>query len=57
VVKDVKAGEAFTVENVRSIRPGNGLLPRYLSAVLGGVARTNLARGTPLELSHIVFGK
>lgn len=57
VVRDVKAGETFTSENLRSIRPGNGLAPQYLSLVLGSVARTDLARGTPLELTHVAFGK
>ena len=48
VVKNVKAGECFTPENVRSIRPGRGLPPKYLDQVLGRRARRDLARGTPL---------
>jgi pseudaminic acid synthase len=53
VVQDLKAGEVFTNENVRSIRPGYGLHPRYLEAVLGRKASQDLLRGTPLEWSHL----
>ncbi len=48
VVKDMKPGEEFTGENVRSIRPGHGLHPRYLSDVLGRRATCAVAKGTPL---------
>lgn len=53
VVKAVKAGEVFTTENVRSIRPGFGLPPRHLPEVLGGVAACDLERGTPLQWGHV----
>ncbi len=53
VVKDVKAGEAFTAENVRSIRPGQGLPPKHLKDILGRKARRDLDRGTPLDWSAI----
>jgi len=49
VVKDIIAGEKFTEENVRSIRPGFGLHPKYLNTVLGKVAKTGLKRGIPLS--------
>jgi N-acetylneuraminate synthase len=49
VVKDVRAGEALTAENVRSIRPGHGLAPRHLPVVLGRRAARDIERGTPLD--------
>jgi pseudaminic acid synthase len=49
VVKDMQAGEAFNAENVRAIRPGFGLPPKYLETVMGKHARTALKRGTALS--------
>ena len=49
VVQDVKAGEAFTAQNVRSIRPGHGLHTRHLEEVLGRHASKDIQRGTPLS--------
>ena len=54
VVQDIKAGETFTAQNVRSIRPGHGLHTRYLDVVLGKKARINIDRGTPLSWDIIV---
>jgi len=48
VVRDVGAGESFTADNVRIIRPGFGLAPRELPKILGRKARRALARGTAL---------
>lgn len=48
VVKDVKAGEALSKDNIRSIRPGLGLPPSRLWHVLGKTATRDLARGEPL---------
>lgn len=53
VVRDMRAGDVFTPENLRSIRPGFGLLPRHLDGVLGRQATRDIARGTPLEWSHV----
>ena len=49
VVQDIKAGEAFTEQNVRCIRPGHGLHPRYLDQVSGRRAAQDIERGTPLS--------
>ena len=49
VVEDVKRGELFTRQNVRSIRPADGLHPRHLGEVLGQRAACDIERGTPLS--------
>jgi N-acetylneuraminate synthase len=48
VVEDLRRGEKFTAENVRSIRPGHGLHTRHLPQVLGKRASRDIVRGTPL---------
>ena len=53
VVKDVKADEVITKENVRSIRPGFGMHPKYLKEILGKKANRDLEKGTPLQMSDI----
>lgn len=49
VVADMRAGEPFTLKNVRSIRPGSGLAPKHLIEVLGRRASRNVEKGTPLS--------
>lgn len=48
VVRDIAAGEIFTSENIRSIRPGYGLPPKHYEGLLGRLALRDLARGTAL---------
>lgn len=56
VVAPVAKGEVFSYENVRSIRPGNGMKPKYLDAVIGRKAARDLAFGEPLDASMIEGG-
>jgi N-acetylneuraminate synthase len=53
VVKDINPGDLITEEFVRSIRPGYGLEPRFLSHVLGKKARRAVPRGTPFDWSMV----
>jgi len=53
VVEDITEGERFTGKNIRSIRPGHGLLPKYLPEILGKKARSAISRGTPLNWDMI----
>jgi pseudaminic acid synthase len=57
VTKDMKAGEAFTKDNVRSIRPGYGLHTRYLGEVIGRCAMCDIKRGTPLSWDLVASRK
>ena len=49
VVKDVAQGEILTTENVRIVRPGDGLLPRYWDSILGRQVRRAVKAGTPIS--------
>ncbi len=53
ICKDVKKGELVSEENVRSIRPGFGLHPKYYNDILGKKLLFDLDMGTPLDLNHI----
>ena len=53
VVRDIAAGEKLTEENIRSIRPGFGLHPRYYREVLGKVAKVSMEKGDRLTLDNI----
>ncbi len=53
VVSDVRPGEIFSADNVRSIRPGNGLAPKNLPDVLGKRAACALPHGTALKWEFI----
>jgi pseudaminic acid synthase len=53
VVKDIKAGEVFTEDNIRSIRPGNGLSPSFFPEVIGRRAAYDITTGSPLTFREI----
>ena len=53
VVKDIKKGEVITTENVRSIRPGYGLHPKYLKNILGKKVKQDLNFGTRMNLDFV----
>ena len=53
IVKDIKKGEKFTRENIRAIRPGYGLHPKYLSKILGKIACKDLKKGEAMKWEYI----
>lgn len=53
VSNNVKKGQKFTNDNIRSVRPGAGLHPKYLYKILGKIAKTDIAKGTPLSFDLI----
>jgi N-acetylneuraminate synthase len=53
VVKEIKAGDVLTPENLRCIRPGYGLPPKYLNVLLGKRVSCDVKRGTPMSLKLV----
>ena len=56
-VKDIQAGEPLTEENIRIIRPGYGLEPKFYEEILGQVALRDIKRGMPIKQSLIGEGE
>ena len=54
ITQDIKAGEFFTKENVRSVRPAYGMHPKYYKDILGKKANKNLEKGTPMNFDFIL---
>ena len=54
-VQDIRKGEKFTPQNVRSIRPSCGLHPRYYEIILGRTATRDISFGTPLNEDCVMF--
>ena len=52
VVKDINEGEVFKEEHIRSIRPGNGIAPKFIDNVIGKKATCDIKFGTPLNFNH-----
>ena len=53
VVKDIKKGEIFTSENVRSIRPGFGIAPKFYEKIIGKKSCQNILAGTALKAEMV----
>ncbi|HTN20541.1 MAG TPA: pseudaminic acid synthase [Pelobium sp.] len=53
IVKDIKAGEIITEENLRSIRPGFGLHPKHYNSLLGKTVNSNIEKGQPFSLNYL----
>ena len=53
VVEDIKKGEVFSENNIRSIRPGKGLAPWYFDEIIGKKATINIKRGTAMKWEYI----
>lgn len=54
VIKDINKGEKFTSQNVKAIRPGFGLAPKYIDKILGKTLRKKVKRGTPITWEIIL---
>lgn len=54
VVEDVNKGDILTLENVRSIRPGYGLHPKFLNQILGTTFSKDIKKGTPLSQEDFI---
>jgi N-acetylneuraminate synthase len=52
-VKDIKEGEVVTIEHVKSIRPGYGLLPKFQDKIVGKLASSDIKFGTPVSLDLV----
>ncbi|MGL4452577.1 MAG: pseudaminic acid synthase [Sarcina sp.] len=57
VVKDVKEGETFTNENVKSIRPGFGIATKYINDIIGKKAKCDIEKGTPVKWNLVDIDK
>ena len=53
IAEDIKAGEIFTDKNLRSVRPGFGLHPKYFNEIIGKKSNQDLEKGTPMKLNYI----
>jgi pseudaminic acid synthase len=54
VAENIEAGEIFTELNVRSVRPGFGLHPKFLKGILGHKSKISLSKGMPFKLEYVL---
>jgi pseudaminic acid synthase len=56
-VEDIKAGDMITYKNVKSIRPGNGLAPKFLDSIVGKKAIVDINKGTPFKADFVLLSQ
>ena len=54
ISKNISQGDAFTPENLRIVRPGYGLAPKYFDKFLGRTAKVDIKKGTPVSWDILV---
>jgi pseudaminic acid synthase len=54
IAEDIKKGEVFTEKNVRSVRPGFGLHPKYLKDIIGKVAESDFEKGNAMKINYFI---
>ena len=52
--RDIKAGEPFTKDNIRIVRPGYGIEPKYYEQILGNISKKNISKGTAITWEQIL---
>ncbi|MEQ9230751.1 MAG: pseudaminic acid synthase [Cyclobacteriaceae bacterium] len=53
IIEDIKKGQSFTKENLRVIRPGDGVKPKYIDQLLGKIANRDISKGTPFSFDFV----
>lgn len=54
-VRDIRSGDLITLDNVKSIRPGDGMAPKYYSKILGMKAKKDIIKGTPIRMDYLEY--
>ena len=54
IAEDIKAGETFTADKLKVIRPGIGMPPKYFERMLGKTAKKDLKKGNPLKFEDVL---
>ena len=53
IIKDIKKGEIISNQNIKRIRPGYGLQPKFYQFILGKKVKQNLQKGQPMKLNYV----
>ncbi|HWI50024.1 MAG TPA: SAF domain-containing protein, partial [Rummeliibacillus sp.] len=54
VARDIKAGEQFTEDNIRIVRPGYGLEPKYYPKLINKIAKKDYKKGIPIQFEDLI---